>query len=313
MTNQVEIFDRSLGSLIGLAVGDALGAPGEFENHGTYPKITGYRDGGPFNLKAGQYTDDTSQALCLADAILNEDGFDRLKFLDNLLQWQTSGIYSSTGECFDIGVGTATALNDYRYRGTTTGPDDSAGNGALMRLAPAAIVSRNLETPHEIARESTLTTHGHQDAVDTSIVLNWLLINLIKRNLDKSIAFFEEEVTEELTYLCPGINNATRSSLTLTLSGKRKEDKWYTNERGWCVSSLNAAMHCLLTTNSFRECVIKAVNLGGDTDSVGAIAGQLAGAQYGLSNIPQEWVDGLQDHEMIIEIAAELYLKGLRQ
>jgi ADP-ribosyl-[dinitrogen reductase] hydrolase len=311
MTSQVEVLNRCVGCFVGLAVGDALGAPGEFQDYGTYPRITGYRDGGPFNLKAGQYTDDTSQALCLADAVLRDEGYCRLVFLDNMLGWYTHGLWSSTGECFDIGTGTAEALNNYRYQGFAAGSENSAGNGALMRLAPAAIAYRNNTVRHEVAVDSTLATHGHKDAFHTSIVLNWLLANLINRTIDKEAAFFETRISEELMYLCPGMDNKVRTALSVLLHSRVRRDEHYINETGYCLTSLVAAMHCFLSTDNFRDCVLKAVNLGGDTDSVGAIAGQLAGAQYGFSSIPSDWVTGLQDHEMMIKIAAKLYLKGI--
>jgi len=138
------VIDRARGALLGLAVGDALGTTIEFQPRDSYPKQTEMTGGGPFNLEAGQWTDDTSMALALADSLIAHPLFDATDLMDRFVRWRTKGEYSCNGKCFDIGITTAEALSRYRedgnpFAGATD--EESAGNGSLMRLSPVALVA----------------------------------------------------------------------------------------------------------------------------------------------------------------------------
>jgi ADP-ribosyl-[dinitrogen reductase] hydrolase len=135
-------IQRSRGCLLGLAVGDALGTTLEFKPPGTFTPITDMLGGGPFNLKPGQWTDDTSLALCLAESLIECRGFNPKDQMERYVRWWKEGHLSSTGTCFDIGNTTRAALSAFLKTGNPmSGPTDaySAGNGSLMRLAPARL------------------------------------------------------------------------------------------------------------------------------------------------------------------------------
>ncbi len=152
------------GCLLGLAVGDAVGTSVEFRARGTFPPVTDMVGGGPFGLAPGQWTDDTSMALCLAASLCERDGFDARDQMDRYLRWMREGYMSSTGACFDIGNTVASALRRYRETGEpfsgSTDPQ-SAGNGCIMRLAPIPMFYfPDIDAVERYAAESSRTTHG---------------------------------------------------------------------------------------------------------------------------------------------------------
>lgn len=294
MVIEEEQLDRAKGCLIGLAIGDAMGAPVEFCDHGTFEPVSDYRYGGPFNLKAGQWTDDTSQALCLADSLILQGQYDEIDFARRLLNWYTYGYNSSTGKCFDIGVGTQLALNRFSLTGQVASLPSSAGNGCIMRLAPVPIAFfRDIGVATEKSKESCKVTHGHPEAFDCAGYLGSLLAELI---LSKSAS---ETYNFEVGPAFVKIASSTHPEL--------KEYEKFINVSGQVTDTLAAALFCFHATETFEECILKAVNLGGDTDSVGAVAGQMAGAYYGLSSIPENWVSKLQDCEQILSKADQLF------
>jgi len=305
MTNELTspMLDRAKGCLIGLAIGDALGAPVEFGSYGSFEPVVGFRDGGPFNLKAGQWTDDTSQALCLADSILSNKGFSQGDFLNRMINWKEYGHNSSTGECFDIGIGTAHALQSYGSTGKVPLNTNSGGNGNIMRLAPVAIAFfRDNYKTQEIASLSSLTTHGHISALTCADFLSVMLRSYI----------VSSDCEGDITYNCQTNDEAYEIDLcSVTLERianavTSEESEWH-NVSGYSTDTLCAALYCFFNTESFEECVLAAVNLGGDADSVGAVAGQIAGAYYGLSDIPQRFIDGLQDSDKFLNLAEQLF------
>ena len=158
------------GALLGLATGDALGTSIEFKTPGTFTPLTDMIGGGPFNLKPGQWTDDTSMALCLADSLIEKQGFDPIDQLERYLKWYKEGYMSSTGTCFDIGNTILTALSKFEithepYCGPTN--ERSAGNGSLMRLAPIPLFfAQNPTKAIEMSGRSSRTTHGNIACVD---------------------------------------------------------------------------------------------------------------------------------------------------
>lgn len=268
--------DKCLGAFLGLAIGDAMGAPVEFEAKGKFEPVKGYRAGGPFNLPAGYWTDDTSMAICLAESLLACNGsLDLQDQMRRYSNWFMYGQNSSTGKCFDIGNGTRIAIEHSLNKNKPLGiyPERSEGNGSLMRLAPVSIVYRN--APEEIAfeacRVSSSTTHNQ----------------------------FASKLCGEFG-----------SWLHRYLSGGRKIPEvcaeGVTNS-GHAPKSLEAAFFHFASTKSFKEAILQAVNYGEDADTVGAITGQLAGAYYGLSSIPEEWVLGLYDHSRLLDLAEKLY------
>ena len=166
----MNLLERYRGALIGLAAGDALGTTLEFAPPGTFEPIDDMHGGGPFALEPGQWTDDTSMALCLADSLLECDGFDPVDQLRRFVRWYREGYHSSTGRCFDIGVTVRRALIRFETTGESwCGSTDpmSAGNGSIMRLAPVPLFfAPNPGVAIARAGDSSRTTHGVNDAVD---------------------------------------------------------------------------------------------------------------------------------------------------
>ena len=168
--NQDDIKNSIMGSLFGLAIGDALGAPVEFEDPGSFPPVTGFQSGGPFNLPAGTWTDDTSLALCLAESLIKCGKFNPIDQFIRYLSWYSSGHLSATGHCFDIGNTTLDALiRFHKTREPFPGSTDehSASNGSLMLLSPIPLYYRaDPEQAIRYSGESSRTTHGHPVPVD---------------------------------------------------------------------------------------------------------------------------------------------------
>src|ERR1022692_840880 len=179
--------DRGRGALIGLAVGDALGAAVEFSSPGSFAPVTGYRSGGPHGLKAGEWTDDTSMALALADSIATV-GWDLNDQADRYVEWWQTGKYSVNGRCFDIGITTSGALSNYvaKKNALTSGDrsDRASGNGSIMRLAPvpiryAHLYADQLDELSRLAEESSLPTHASEQCVSACRYLATVLAALI--------------------------------------------------------------------------------------------------------------------------------------
>ncbi len=176
-------IDRYRGCLLGLATGDAVGTTLEFEPPGTFTPIKDMVGGGPFGLQPGQWTDDTSMALCLAESLIEQNGFDPVDQLQRYLQWYRVGHLSSTGQCFDIGNTVRSALMRFGRTGEpycgSTDPR-SAGNGSIMRLAPVPLFfAQNPEEAIEMSAESSRTTHGAETAVDACRYLGGLIVGAV--------------------------------------------------------------------------------------------------------------------------------------
>ena len=171
---QPSLIERYRGALLGLACGDAVGTSVEFQPRGSFPPLTNMVGGGPFHLKPGQWTDDTSMALCLAESLLAKNGFDAADQMDRYLDWWQHGHLSSTGECFDIGMTVSDALARYKETGQPfAGSSDphTAGNGSLMRLVPVVLYYfPNRERVRTFAAKSSRTTHAAPEAVECCLL-----------------------------------------------------------------------------------------------------------------------------------------------
>ena len=312
-------IERYRGCLLGLAVGDALGTTLEFKSPGTFRPVEDMVGGGPFNLRAGEWTDDTSLALCLAESLIERRGFDPADQLERYVRWYREGHMSTTGECFDIGNATREALERFERTGEPyAGSRDPnrAGNGSIMRLAPVPLFyargpvrtypSKPVEAI-ERSGESSLTTHGEKRAVDACRYLGALIAGAVngvekdhllsERFSPAGSGYWEKwPLTEEVDEVAAG-------------SFKRKEPPEIEGS-GYVVRSLEAALWAFYSSDSFQEGALIAVNLGDDADTTGAVYGQLAGAYYGERAIPDPWRTRLA-HRLLIEYFAErLYHLG---
>ncbi len=299
--------DRYRGSLTGLAVGDALGAAVEFQPPGTFKPLTDITGGGPFDLAPGQWTDDTSMALCLAESLIETREFHPRDQLTRYLRWYRTGYLSSTGSCFDIGVTVSLALRLFEQTGAdfcgSTDPR-TAGNGSLMRLAPVPLffAARPWEAI-EWSGESSRTTHAAQVAVDACRYFGALLVGAVK-------GVSKDELLGELyspvggywqTHpLCPEIDVIARGSFKV-------KDPPEIIGSGYVAQSIEAALWAFHTTESFADGCLRAANLGDDADTTAAVYGQLAGAYYGIESIPAEWRRKLAKSSVIEGLAQSLY------
>ncbi len=278
--------DKALGCMMGLAVGDAVGTTLEFKRRDSYQHLTDMIGGGPFGLAPGEWTDDTSMALALGDSLIQCQGFQPDDVMNRFLAWWQKGEYSHNGRCFDIGVTTLSALRDWRAsdrRNPYLGPtdDQSSGNGCIMRLAPVPIAFHNdLDECKYISGQQSALTHGSSKCLYYSKMFGEILWREINDQADNSFARWLTK---------------SRSEIQST---------------GYVVHTFEAALWCIATTSTFRDAVLTAANLGNDADTVGAVTGQIAGARYGVSGIPEHWIRQLAWGEFIQDMGAALFTMG---
>lgn len=301
--------DRQRGCFYGLAIGDALGAAVEFQRPGSFPPVTDYRDGGPHGLAAGEWTDDTSMGLALADSII-EAGWDLDDQMRRYVRWWREGDYSVNGRCFDIGNTVASALSRFETEGDASRSGDrserASGNGSLMRLAPVAIWQYRqplvVERLVHFAGESSRPTHASPQCVSACQYMALILCGLMAGEPQQRVLDYDWEPMRQLRELAPlhpAVDAVARGSF-------RDTGPPHIQGSGYAIKSLEAALWAFHDAESFRDAVLRAVNLGYDADTTGAVCGQLAGAHWGLSGIPEAWVSGLARGEMI-----DVALRGL--
>lgn len=277
-----ERSERAMGALLGLAIGDAIGTALEFVSREQITEpLTDMVGGGPFNLQPGQWTDDTSMALCLGESLL-EHGFDMHDQLNRYLDWYEYGYMSSTGMCFDIGCTTAQALRRYRDSGVTragsTNPND-AGNGSLMRLAPVVIYFQDdPEAATHYAKEQSKTTHQAPECLQACQLMAEILLRALKGQ-SKTEVLASSDLDIDLS---PGMKSIARGEY-------KKKSPHEIRGTGYVVNCLEAALWCFYITENFADCVLTAANLGDDADTTAAVAGQIAGAFYQVSGIAKDW------------------------
>lgn len=297
----MDLRERFRGCLLGLACGDALGAPIEFLLPDHFHPVTDFRPGGAFNVQAGQWTDDTSMALCLADSLIHCRGFDPLDQMKRYMRWYQEGYLSSAGQCIDIGSTTRLSLELFAKTGEPfAGPSTAgtAGNGCLMRLAPVPMFYFNdPQSAIEHGAMSARTTHGAQVCLDACRFFSSLLVRaLAGESKDKLVS----PALWSGAALCPEIAEVAAGSY-LT------KDPPQIRGSGYVVESLEAALWAFDRGTDFADSVRKAANLGYDTDTTAAICGQIAGAHYGVSEIPNRWLSELHWQEKIRRMADRLH------
>ncbi len=293
--------DRALGSLLGLAIGDALGTTVEFKPRGSFPPLTDLVGGGVFHLKPGQWTDDTSMALCLADSLIACNGLDQRDLAERFLRWRQHGENSVTGKCFDIGRATSEALARFAATGDplagSTDPHDG-GNGSLMRLAPIALRFRDPATARHEARRQSAVTHASPECLDACEFFVELLLDAIDGLAKEAL-------------LAPRQRALTPKIAAIAAGTWQQKKVAQISSSGYVVHTLEAALWCVHNTNSFQDAVLRAANLGNDADTVAAVTGQLAGALWGLSSIPTAWLDLVAWRDDIVARATHLWDAGV--
>lgn len=291
--------ERFRGCLLGLAVGDAVGTTVEFVPRGRFTPLTDMVGGGKFRLAPGQWTDDTSMALCLATSLVEQGGFDVRDQMNRYCHWMNEGYLSSTGRCFGIGKTVLRALGKYQRDGNPyAGPTapNTAGNGCIMRLAPVPMwFFPDLDLIAQYAAESSRTTHGAEECIDACRLFG----NVIGRALLGCSK-------EEILLSDAGSIFASESISAIARGAYRTKSEDDIRGSGYVVDSLEAALWAFAQTDSFADAILMAANLGNDADTTAAVCGQVAGAYYGALGIPSHWLERLAMRAEIVALADAL-------
>jgi ADP-ribosyl-[dinitrogen reductase] hydrolase len=291
-------LDRALGCMLGLAVGDAVGTAVEFKPRDSFPPLADMVGGGPFKLAAGEWTDDTTMALCLAESLLALGGLDQKDLMQRFQRWLEHGENTVPGRCFDIGVTTRAAIERFMADGfpaAGSSAPDTAGNGSLVRLAPLAIFCLGQrELGEMLAEKQSYTTHAAKECIDACRLFMAQLLDALD-GADKNAA------------TRPRVMNLTPKVLFINAGEWRSKTRDQISSSGYVVNTLEAALWSVWQADNFRDAVLTAANLGDDSDSVAAVAGQIAGALYGVTAIPPQWLAKLAWRDKIERLANALF------
>lgn len=293
------------GCFLGLAIGDALGVPVEFKKVGKFEPVFDFR--GSDRLPAGYWSDDTAMALCLANSLIEKKEFDAINQIEKYKKWLEIGYCSSTGKAIGIGQTVLRRLltwhsGDDPYESIT--PRHSDGNGSLMRLAPIPLFFRN--NPEQAIKNAELSskvTHGSRLCANACKYYAGLIIGALN-------GVSKEEILSELYCPIPDFwrnHPLTEEIKNVALGSFKQKNPPFIQGSGYVVKSIEAALWAFYNSESFEEGVLKAINLGDDADTTGAIYGQLAGAHYGLEGIPSRWVSAVAKKDEIIDVADGLF------
>jgi ADP-ribosyl-[dinitrogen reductase] hydrolase len=296
--------DRAVGALLGLACGDAVGTSLEFQRPGSFEPITDMVGGGPFHLQPGQWTDDTSMALCLAESILDVGDLDLADHLRRYVLWHEHGYLSSTGRCFDIGITTRNQLHRFATTGEAVDPridDEAAANGSLMRLAAVPIRwHADVQEAADRSGESSRSTHPAARPVDACRLMGAMVAALIQ---GRSWA----EVAAPGFWAFGELHPAVQAIADGSWLGKEPPA---IRGSGYCIDALEAAIWAVAGADDLRSAVLRAANLGDDADTTAAIAGQIAGARWGAAAIPEAWRAKVTLGDRIEVMADRLFTAG---
>jgi len=312
MTENTNIW---LNGIMGVVVGDALGCPVQFESREEVARhpVTGMRGYGTFNLPKGSWTDDSSLTIALLESIRRVGKIDLDDIMGNFMKWLYDGEFTPYGESYDIGRGTMQAINRYskNRKAKKCGGDEewNNGNGSLMRIMPACIYCTVMESSG---------MYSDRDAIDAIHSVGGLTHAHIRSNIACGLYFFmakyilfregslQESILEGLTQGFAFYESYLADKENLHYYDRLKDMETFKSlpsekikSTGYVVDALEAAVWSLITTDSFDQALLKAVNLGDDTDTVGAIAGGLAGLYYGYDSIPEEWLSAIKRREWI--------------
>jgi ADP-ribosyl-[dinitrogen reductase] hydrolase len=302
-TSNITIRERYHGALLGMAAGDALGTTLEFKRPGSFEPITDMVGGGPFNLNAGEWTDDTSMALCLAESLVTQQDFDAKDQMERYVRWWQEGYLSATDSCFDIGGTVVRALSAFRRSGEPYCGDSAphtAGNGSLMRLTPIPMAYRNDNALWNFAVKSSATTHGARTCLDACGTYSVLIARALHGCAKADILDVDQLPGE----LCQ--QHSSPEIVAIIKGSYQHKSPPDIRGTGYVVDALEAALWAFYHSESFEQGALLAVNLGDDADTTGAIYGQLAGAFYGVEGIPLAWRNKLVATDLIGNFADEL-------
>lgn len=295
--------DQARGLLLGLACGDALGRPVEFKSvewiaaeHGTLTEMVGQ---GTWNQPAGTITDDTEQALCIARSLKEHGRFDPEDIASRFVDWYETGP-------FDIGRMTQKALRrlqqgeSWEEAGRNVWADSpegqNAGNGSIMRCPPLSIsFTEDFDTLERFSRQSSLITHADPRCTNGCAILNLTLAGILNGSstpLRDALNHVEGQAPQEL-------ENAVAAVLD-------RDDSLELQSSGYVIHTLQTALHDGLMAESVEDAIVRSVNRGGDTDTVGAVTGAIAGARFGASELPERWIEAIDETAEIETLSERL-------
>ncbi len=299
---------KSASGLLGLSIGDALGVPVEFTSRDQRVKspVTSMLGYGTWNVPAGTFSDDSSLTFCLAESFCKEFSLDDIA--NSFYRWYHKAYWTATGEVFDIGNTTFLAIADYK-RGVPPiqaggKSERSNGNGSLMRILPMAYCFKKWAFPELISRTHQVSciTHAHLRSQMACGIYTSIAVSLLK---DEKPQQAYEKGLEKIQNIYSASEYAGEiSHFDRVFSGEI--DKLPVDEiqsSGYVIHTLEASLWCLLNSSSYAEAVLKAVNLGGDTDTTAAVTGGLAGIYYGIENIPQQWIEQIARKQDIVDLS----------
>ena len=300
---RADVTDQIYGALMGSCIGDALGVPVEFKSRIDMKSrpIKGMIGYGSWNQPPGTWSDDSSMLLCTAESLISGYSIDDIA--TRFLKWYREGYWTAHGEVFDIGNTTKIALDNLAFAPPVkAGMRDeySNGNGSLMRILPMSFLTYKMDF-HERAQlvaDVSSITHAHRRSIIACIILVEYASNLLK-GFDRITSYhmMQEDIKSNLG----GEMEITYFPVVFTDIRERAEDS--ISSGGYAVDTLETALWSNLKFDTYQDIVLAAVNLGGDTDTSGAVAGGLAGLTFGYSKIPQEWAVQLARNEDIEDLA----------
>ncbi len=304
-----------INGVMGVIVGDALGCPVQFmsrEEIASRGLVTGMEGHGSYDMPAGTWTDDGSMTLALLDSIRELDVIDLEDIMTRFVDWYEDGEYTQYGEPFDMGNTCSRAIEKFEmeHDAMTCGgrSDRSNGNGSLMRIIPACLYAYEKKMPEadaiKMIHEVSGLTHNHLRSkmacglyyfcAKAILDEDGTLAERLQNGMDEGFAFYESDISN--------LTELAHYGRLRDLKEFAETDAAEIKTTGYVVDSLEAAIWCLINTDTFKDCLLKAVNLGDDTDTVGAIAGGLAGLYYGYEAIPADWLEAIVKRDIVEEM-----------
>jgi ADP-ribosyl-[dinitrogen reductase] hydrolase len=301
--------------ILGGFVGDALGVPVEFVDRTrlNLDPVINMREYGTHHQPKGTWSDDSSMTYALAESII--EGYNDVSLAEKFVRWFRKGHYTPHGIMFDIGMTTIRSITN--FESSNFAPSEAGcknesdnGNGSLMRISPLIVLLKPLETAQrfQLVKEVSSITHGHIRSVLACFYLCEFLIHLDNIK-DKYLAFQESnktlvELMKDPAYDIPLIEQGVFARITSGQILTEPENLIFSS--GYVMHTLEATLWCFMNTTNYADCVLKAINLGGDSDTTGAVAGNIAGMFYGMSGIHQEWLNDLVKLDEVDRLAEEL-------
>lgn len=310
------MINKIKGALLGLIVGDALGVPAEIKSRETLDEkpIEGMTGFGSHNLPPGSWSDDSSMTLCLVEALI--PGYDLNRIAESFVDWVDKAKWTPYNKCFGIGSTTVAAIGMLRrgfspeHSGCSL--EDCSGNGSLMRTIPLLwyIIDKDVNTRYKIIKEVSSVTHAHALSVLSCFLYMEFARSLYKglpidQAFEAALETFLKKVGEDGFRL-----KDLRCFARLLMDDFSELPREEIESSGYVIHTLEASIWCLMTTDNYKDAVLKAVNLGGDADTTAAVVGALAGIVYGVEGIPKDWLKQivrLEDINQLIDKFCEVY------